>query len=150
MVRNSQISGLAPFANRIELARPSVIEEIEGTIIGLQQRHIWNALEKHSDTIAPVPAESTEVGIAFPEALTRRCSQAVALDADQVDRHSYGEIAAHGRVKRNQNAFHGVAQVGLSSYDAVENGFAVFGFTGLKVRGLRSCFDEITFGEGSK
>jgi hypothetical protein len=42
------------FANDIGVARSGAPMKIEGTIIGFQQRHIWNALEKHFDAIAPV------------------------------------------------------------------------------------------------
>jgi hypothetical protein len=66
--------------------------------------------------------------------------------ADQVDGHADGQVAAHGRVKRDQHAFGRFGKAGGRRDHAIDDGFTVFGFARLEKRGVEPGFDEIALG----
>jgi hypothetical protein len=72
--------------------------------------------------------------------------EAVALVADQVDRHAHRQVAAHGRIERYQHTFRGVCEGRSTRNHAVDDRLTVLGLTGLKVVCVDACFDEITLG----
>ena len=69
--------------------------------------------------------------------------QTVSFAAHQIDGHADREIAAHGGVERDQDAFHCVAKVGRRGNDAIDDGLSVLCFTRLKERRIGTCLDEV-------
>ena len=70
--------------------------------------------------------------------------QTVSFAAHQIDGHADREIAAHGGVERDQDAFHCVAKVRRRGNDAIDDGLSVLRFTRLKEMGIGTCLDEVT------
>src|SRR6185369_6526857 len=87
-----------------------------------------------------------EIGVAFVKAAPLAHFQAVPLVADQVDRHSHRQVAAHGRIERHQHALDRVRQRRGARDHALDDGFAVLGFARLQVGRVGADLDEIALG----
>src|SRR5258706_9588195 len=99
-----------------------------------------------SRAFAPFVAERREIRISVIEPAPHPDLEAVLLIADQVDRHAYRQVAAHGRIERHQHALRGVCERRGSRNYAVDDRLAVLGLAGLKVRRVEAGFDEIALG----
>ena len=95
-----------------------------------------------------MPADRGEIGVALIESPPPLHFEAVAFVADQVDRHTHRQIAAHGRIEGHQDTLRGVRKGRISRKYAVENRLSVLGLTGLKEERVDPCFDEIALGIG--
>jgi hypothetical protein len=95
---------------------------------------------------APASVQRREVRVAVVEAAPHAHFEAVALVADEVDRHADRKIAAHRRIERHQHALRGVRELGRARDHAVDDRLAVLGLAGLEIRRVDAGLDEIAFG----
>src|SRR6476659_9708 len=86
-----------------------------------------------------------EIRVLFSQPPLESDPQAVPLVTQQVNRWTDGNIAAHGRIEGDQDAFRRLHQAGGVGDYAVDDGLPVLDFSILTVRRVRSRFDEITF-----
>src|SRR6478609_8796986 len=112
--------------------------------------YIGQIAEHAAHPVAPLTAERGEIRIARVEAPPPIQLELILLVLDEIDRHGNAQVAAHGGVERHQDAFTGVRQAGARVDHAIDDWFAVLGFTGLKERRARAGLDEIAFGIGAK
>src|SRR6266404_8873642 len=127
--RLTPASRLSPLASRLASRQP----------VGIRQ------LGEHApQPAAPALLDHGEVGIALADALLYAGAQRIARIPQQIDRHADGNIAADGRVERNQGALRRFLVWRGTGQHAVEDGFAVLAFADLEVNGVDAGLDEIS------
>src|SRR5882724_339453 len=113
-------------------------------------RQLRQLPEHGANALAPFFAERGEVLIALIEATTLPYLETVSFVAHEVDGHSHGQIAAHGRIERDEHAFGGLRQAGGGFDDPLDDGFSVLRLPRLEERRVELRFDEIAFCIGTK
>ena len=91
-------------ALRVPRARP-----IGGALLPFQ---LGQLPEHFAYALAPVCAQCREIRVALVEAAPLTDLQAVPLVANQIDGHAHRQVAAHGRIERNENTFGSVRERG--------------------------------------
>src|SRR5579862_7801773 len=96
-------------------------------------------------SLAPFAAQLGEVSVTLVETATATHRQTVALIAHQVDGHADRQVAAHGRIERDEYALGRLSEARRGRNDAVDDRLAVLRLAGLEKRRVCAGFDEVAF-----
>ena len=86
-----------------------------------------------------------KIRVLFSQAPLKSDFQAIPLVTQQVNRWTDGNIAAHGRIERDQDAFRRLHQAGGVGDHSVNDGLPVLDFSVLAIGRVWGRFDEIAF-----
>ncbi len=131
------------------LSRPGEIETIAITSSAYPLQ-CGQLAEDLSHALAPLTAQRSKIGIARVEPPAHPNFETVPLVADQIDRHADREVAAHGRIERDQHALRRIGKRRGRGDDAIDDRFAVLRFTGLQKGRITPRLDEVSLGVDPK
>src|SRR6185312_4811830 len=96
--------------------------------------------------LAPARTDALEILVIGVDAHVARDAELVALDDDEVERQSDGEVRADGRVHRHDRALHRFVQAAGATEHAIDDRLAVLRLADLEVARVARRLDEVAGG----
>ena len=103
-----------------------------------------------AQAFSPLLVDHVEVGVRFLDVALYPDLEAVPVVDEQVDRKPHRDVAAHGRVERDQDALRRLEQPRTRFDDPVDDGFAVLALAHLEIGRLLRRLDEVALGVDEK